>query len=107
MNAVNGAQALQDASDWMMYGRVFFALLFVVALIYLTSAVVRKYGLDKHIVGTKAATKTLSVIETLYLDPRRRVVVLRAGKKEHLLLLTPTKDVVIASQDAEVTHEKQ
>lgn len=107
MNAVNATVALQEASDWMMYSRVVFALLFVVALIYLTSAFVRKYGLDKHIVGTKAATKTLAVTETLYLDPRRRVVVLRAGKKEHLLLLNPTKDVVIASYDAEVPSEKQ
>ncbi len=106
MDAVNATVALQEASGWMIYGRAVFSLLFVVALIYLTSALVRKYGIDKRLTGIKTADKNLAVTDTLYLDPRRRVVVLRAGKKEHLLLLTPARDIVIASQEAEGAGEK-
>ena len=107
MNAVNATVALQEASEWLIYGRVIFAFLFVVALIYLVSAFARKYGLDKRLSGVKGAEKTLSITETLYLDPRRRIVVVRAGKKEHLLLLTPTRDLMIASHDVEVAHENK
>jgi flagellar protein FliO/FliZ len=102
---MNTSIPLQDVPEWMMYLRVVFAFLFVIALIYLSSALARKYGLDKHIKGTKGKETTLSVSETLYLDPRRRLVLVRSGKKEHLLLLAPTGDVVIASQDVEAKHD--
>ncbi len=98
---MNGGEAVQQASEWMMYARALFALLFVVALIFLTSALARKYGLDKRIAGLKGQAPTLSVLEIVYVDPRHKLVRVRAGLKEHVLLLGPTASVVVSSQDVE------
>lgn len=103
---MNTTVALQQTPEWMMYARACFAFLFVVALIYLSGALARKYGLDKRMAGLKGNESTLQVTETLYLDPRRKLVRVRAGKKEHLLLLGPTGDVLVSTYDAEVGHEK-
>ena len=100
------AAALQESAEWMTYLRAIFALLFVVALIYLSSAAARKYGLDKRLAGAKPQQQTtLSLSETLYLDPRRRIVKVREGSKIHLLLLGPNNDVHIATQASEAAHD--
>ena len=100
----NTVTTLQQAPEWMMYVRALFAFLFVISLIYLSGALARKYGIDKRMSGAKGKEPTLSVIETLYLDPRRKLVRVKAGQKEHLLLLGPTGETLISSQDAQ---EKQ
>lgn len=91
---------LSEISGGWLFVRTLFAFLFVVALIYLSAALARKYGLDKRAAGIKGKTPTLSVEETLYLDPRRRLVLVRAGGEHHLLLLSQSGDVVVASNAA-------
>lgn len=103
---MNTTVPLQEASDLMMVARVVLSLLFVVALIYLSSAIARKYGLDKRIAGVKKGEPTMAVVETLYLDPRRKLVRVRVDAKEHVLLLAPTGDVLVSSHDAEAQRDK-
>lgn len=102
---MNGTIPAAEVSELALLLKTIFALLFVVALIYISSAVARKYGLDKRMAGVKGTEKTLAVEETLYLDPRRRVVKITDGTDCHLLLLGPVGDMVIASKSGENRHE--
>lgn len=81
-------------AEWMGYLRAFLALLLVVGLIFLLKVLVIKTGFDKRITGNRAGGR-LSVVETLYLDPRRRLVIVRDGDKEHVLLLGASGDKVL------------
>lgn len=44
--------------------------------------------------------KRLSVTEHLILDPRRRVVIIKADDREHVVLLGPERELVLQSMDA-------
>lgn len=90
-----------EVLEWVTLARVAFSLLFVVALIYLVSALARKYGLDKRMAGVKGQQATLTLVETLYLDPRRRLVKVRSGEMVHTMLLGPNNDTLIASEKSE------
>jgi len=74
------------------------ALAFVTGLIFLFAAVVRKTGLDKRLAGGKNVVKKLVVMETLYLDPKTRLVLVRFENREHLLLLGVSGNVLIESR---------
>lgn len=67
------------------------ALLAVVVLIVAFGAVLRRFGQGP---ATRAG-KRLSVTESLTLDTRRRLVIVRHDGREHLLLLGPTGDLVV------------
>jgi hypothetical protein len=45
----------------------------------------------------------MSVVETLYLDPRRRLVIVREGENEHVLLLSASGDTVVATRKGSAT----
>jgi flagellar protein FliO/FliZ len=45
--------------------------------------------------GVAPAARRLQIIETLLIDPRRRLVIVRCDAAEHLLLLGVNEDVVI------------
>jgi flagellar protein FliO/FliZ len=86
--------------EWMMLARAGLALIAVIALVVLTGRLAQRYGIDRRFAGGKAGARRLSVTETLYLDPKRRLVLVRADAEEHLLLLGPAHDVLIASRAA-------
>lgn len=71
--------------------RAAFALGLVVLLILAFGAAMRRFG-DRV---PRRAGKRLAVIESLSLDPRRRLVILRKDGIEHLVLLGPGGDIVI------------
>lgn len=79
------------------------ALGFVIALIYGTAWLFKKLGMDRHVKG-HTGKATLSVTERLMIDPRHRVVLIRRGNKEHMVLLGQTQDVLIESYDVEPTQ---
>lgn len=45
--------------------------------------------------------RRLAVVESLALDPRRRLVLVRADGREHLLLLGATEETVVESREAQ------
>jgi flagellar protein FliO/FliZ len=85
-------------SESFIYLKTILALIFVIGLIFLFAAVVKKTGLDKKLSGNLGGAKRLSVVETMYLDPKRRIVIVKCDNKEHVLLLGAT-DVLIESRD--------
>lgn len=67
------------------------ALAVVVVLIVGFGAVLRRFG---HGPAMRAG-KRLAITESLALDPRRRLVIVRHDGREHLLLLGPAGDLVV------------
>jgi len=75
--------------DW---GRAVFALVATLAMIGLVAYGARRLGMIQP--GTQGPRR-LKVLESLMLDPRRRLVVVRFDDREHLLLLSPAGDRAI------------
>lgn len=82
------------------YFQVLFAFLFVLGLIGLLSYALRKFSIGSFLIKNGAATeKKLKIIEILPLDTKRRLVLVKNGKKNHLLLLGINGDTLVESYD--------
>ncbi len=86
------------------------ALLFVVGLIGLFSFIARRYGLGGAVgFPKKVQGARLSVSESLMLDPKRRLVLIKCDQKEHLVILAPDHETVLenVSPKAKTSGKKQ
>ena len=77
--------------------RVIFAFAFVLGLIALMAAGLRYYSKSRNLYSGAQPGGRLHVVETRYLDPKRRLVLVRRDDKEHLLLLADGRETVIES----------
>lgn len=84
--------------DLENYLRFVFALVFVLALIVLAAWAARRFGLGGALPVSRGRHKRLAVVESLALDARRRLVLVRRDGVEHLLLLGTQSDVVVERQ---------
>ncbi len=98
--------------DYGDYLQFLLALVFVLALIGLVAALLRRFGLAgaaglKQRIGGRE--RRLAVVEMTPLDARRRLVLIRRDGVEHLVLLGPTGDLVvetnIRSEDRDAQKE--
>lgn len=80
--------------DW---ARSLFALLATLALIAGAAWGARRLGMLRP--GAQSERR-LKISESLMLDPRRRLVIVRCDGREHMLLLSPAGDRVVAHMDA-------
>ncbi len=71
------------------------ALLFVLGLILLLAALLRKLGFGARMPGLRSRDRRLAILESLQIDPKRRLLLIRRDRTEHLLLLGPDHDTVI------------
>jgi len=75
--------------------RVVGALVLVLGLIGLAALIARRAGLGGAALrGGKG--RRLALVETLALDPKRRLALVRCDEREHLLLLGPNADAVVS-----------
>jgi flagellar protein FliO/FliZ len=82
------------------YFQVLLAFLFVIGLIGLLSVALRKFSFDSFVVKKSADVKrSLSIVEILPLDSRRKLVLVKNGTKKHLLLLGGNGDLLVESFD--------
>lgn len=63
------------------------ALLLVLALVGFAALAARRYGLGGFVAGSLA--KRLSLVETLVIDPRNKLVLIRRDDREHLVIVGP------------------
>lgn len=90
-----------EAVDWL---RALLALAVTVALIVALAAGARRFNLLK--LGPEAAAgRRLQIVESLAIDPRRRLIVVRLDSSDHLILLSPTGDAAIATTSAPAAAE--
>ncbi len=71
------------------------ALVFVLALIGSLGWMVRHFKLAERFASFGPATRRLKVIESLPLDPRRRLLIVRRDDTEHLLVTGPSGEIVV------------
>ena len=83
--------------DWIDWARALFALVATLALIVGAAYVARRVGMMQ---GGAQGPRRLKISESLMLDPRRRMVIVRCDDREHLILLGPGGDIVVAEQAA-------
>jgi flagellar protein FliO/FliZ len=80
-----------DPSEYLRFAA---ALIFVLALLGAFAFAARAMGFLQN-VGRKPGSRRLSTIESLMLDARRRVVIVRRDGKEHVILLGPNSETVL------------
>ena len=83
--------------DLLDIARTVFALVATLALIVGAAYAARRMGMLQP--GTQGP-KRMRVMETLMLDPRRRMVIVRCDDREHIILLSPGQDVVVGEMAA-------
>ena len=83
------------------YLRFMLALIFVLGLIGILAVLARRTGLGFPITAIKSIqSRRLSVVEVTALDGRRRMVLIRRDNIEHLLLISPSSEMLIETNIA-------
>lgn len=88
--------------EYVDIGRVFTSLVGVLALIMLVAWSARKLGLQKRF-ATLRSDARLQLVESIYIDSRHRVVILRRDGREHVLLVSQQQTLVLESYDTPST----
>ena len=73
--------------DLANFARAVLALVFTLGLIGLAAVLARRSGPNALLRVQRKATRRLAVVESLMLDPARRLVLVRFDDQERLLLL--------------------
>jgi flagellar protein FliO/FliZ len=80
-----------DTANYLQFGA---ALIFVLGLIGAIALLLRTVG-GLQFAQRRPGDRRLSVTESLLIDARRRVILLRRDDQEYLVLLSPHGDVVL------------
>ena len=83
--------------DEIDFTRFAFAFLFVIGLIGVMGWMLKRFGSSQKVFGATDGTGRLNIVETRYLDPRRKLVLIRRDHTEHLILLADGRETVIES----------
>ena len=77
------------------YIKAILALIFVIGLIGLISALMKKYFLERQFPNFTKRKRRLSVEETIAIDAKRRLVIIKRDDVRHLLLLGSNSETVV------------
>jgi flagellar protein FliO/FliZ len=77
------------------YMRFVVALVFVLALIGVLTALARRFGWGYRQPSMRGKKRRLSIVETMPVDAKRRLLLVRRDATEHLILLGAGPDVVV------------
>ena len=80
-----------EVTDYLRFGA---ALIFVLALIVAAAFAMRALGFLTF-APRRPGDRRLSVTESLLIDARRRVLLIRRDDEEYLVLLSPQGDVIL------------
>lgn len=83
--------------DWVDWARAVFALIATLALIVGAAWGARRLGMLQ---ANGQGVRRMRVSESLMIDPRRRLVIVRCDEREHLILCGPGGDVVVSEMAA-------
>ncbi len=83
--------------DFLDVARTVFALIATLALIVGAAYAARRLGMLQP---GSAGPKRMRITETLLIDTRRRMVIVRVDDREHVMLLGPAGDVVVGDMAA-------
>lgn len=80
------------------------ALVFVMGLMGGLALVLKRIN-EKHSISRIAAKRRLKILETLPIDARRKLVLIRRDDQEHLIILGGNNETLIES-NIESTHDE-
>lgn len=80
--------------------RIVFSLIVVLSLIGITAFLLKRFGVTALANGV-ARKRRLAISETLAIDSRRRLMIVKCDGAEHLLLLGANSETVISATNAE------
>ncbi|MEQ1819897.1 MAG: flagellar biosynthetic protein FliO [Terricaulis sp.] len=86
--------------DLLDFARTVFALLATLALIVGAAYLARRLGMLQP---GGPGVRRMRVTETLLIDTRRRMVIVRVDDREHVMLLGPGGDVLVTDMAAKET----
>ena len=81
--------------DSVSYLKFFFALLFVIGLIGGFALIAKKFGMGNRGPMRRGGINRLSIIESLQVDAKRRIILVRCDNKDYMLLLGGTTEILI------------
>ncbi len=84
--------------EYVSLGRVVLAFAIVLALMLGLAWAARRFGVDKRFRG-EGRELTMSTEEVLYLDPRRRIVIVKRRSRRYVLLLGTQQEILLESYD--------
>jgi flagellar protein FliO/FliZ len=84
--------------SWVDWVRALAALAATLGLLAGAAYLARRMGMLQA--PAPGGKRRINVVESLFLDPRRRVVIVRVDSEEHVLLLSPFGDRPIAARAA-------
>jgi len=89
--------------EWLEWARALAALVFVLALIGGAAVLARRFGM---LSGVRAGQqRRLKVVESLMIDARRKILIVRCDEREHLLLIGDGGNRKLESQPAKAISE--
>lgn len=91
--------------DWSVYIRFIASLVLVLGLMMALLWALRRFGLG-GMVARPGSRRRLAVVETMVVDSRRRLVLVRRDETEHLLLVGGTHDLVVEAGIAAPSFER-
>jgi flagellar protein FliO/FliZ len=80
-----------ETTNYLQFGA---ALIFVLALIGAIALLLRAFG-GLNLAQRRPGDRRLSVTESLLIDARRRILLVRRDDEEYLVLLSPHGDVIL------------
>lgn len=86
------------------YSRFFVSLALVIGLIWLVAYAIKRLGLDKRLRGVTGNHGRLAVVDVLYLDPKRKLTLVRADAREYLIFIAGEQAQLIDTLEAK-PHE--
>ena len=93
--------------DFDTYFRFALALVFVLTLVGLLGFVIRRFGMGRTVPRARGKDRRLHVVEVAALDSKRRLVLVRRDRTEHLIILGPGNDVVVETGIPAPTPDKK
>tara|TARA_R110000868_G_scaffold219607_1_gene470697 strand:+ start:1429 stop:1755 length:327 start_codon:yes stop_codon:yes gene_type:complete len=92
---------MNDIVNWTQYLLAMLVLLGLLGALGLFSYAVQRGWILQTVTGLRGVATTarrLSIVETLVVDPRRRVVIIRSDDREHVILLGAERETVLESR---------
>lgn len=84
-----------DPMAYIDYARVAAALALVLGLIVLIGWLAKRLGLEKKLAGVGRSSARMKIEEVLYLDGRRKLLLVKKDEQEILLLLGAQGEQVV------------
>jgi flagellar protein FliO/FliZ len=85
--------------EYFEIARFFGGLAIVISLIYGCAWLAKRFGLDKKLRGATGAHGRLAVADVMYIDPKRKLMLVRADASEYLLLISGESVTVVDKMD--------